>query len=133
MGLGVKGVVGNELCKSGLDPHASTCSSRTGGDQVTGLATIAAKTSIRSATAFLEGEWTSGTSGSIQVHRDMVRRRRGGRGKTEGRGRRLMRLRGKRRARWLLGSGEDRCSLILLHRNGCTHVVRNGLNAVRWN
>ena len=53
---GVEGVVGNELCISGLYPRSSTCSKRTGGDQVTGLATIAAETSIRSATAFLEGE-----------------------------------------------------------------------------
>ena len=29
---GVKGVVGNELCRSGLDPHASTCNSWRGGD-----------------------------------------------------------------------------------------------------
>ena len=62
---GVKSGVGSELCRSGLDPHASTCSSWTGGNEVTGLATIAAQTSIRSATTFLEGEWASGTSGSI--------------------------------------------------------------------
>ena len=61
----VKGGVVDELCRSGPDPHASTCSSWTGGNEVTGLATIAAETSIRFATAFLEGEWASGTSGSI--------------------------------------------------------------------
>ena len=61
----VKGGVGSELCRSGLDPHANTCISWTGGNEMTRLATIAAKTSIRSATTFLEGEWASGTSGSI--------------------------------------------------------------------
>ena len=65
---GVEGVVGNELCRSGLYPCASTCSSRTGGDQVTWLATITAETSIRSATTFLEGEWTPSTSSAIQIH-----------------------------------------------------------------
>ena len=65
------------MCRSGMYLCASTCSSRTGGDQVTWLATIAVETSIRSATAFFEGEWASGTSGNIQVHRDMVGRGRG--------------------------------------------------------
>ena len=71
---GVEGVVGNELCRFGLYPRSSTCSSRTSGDQVTGLATIAAKTSIRSKTAFLEGEWTPSTSSAIQIHGDMLGR-----------------------------------------------------------
>ena len=63
---GVEGVVGNEVCRSGLYPRSNTCSSRTGGNQVTGLATIAAEISIRSATAFLEGEWTPSTSSAIK-------------------------------------------------------------------
>ena len=73
-GWGVEGVVRNELCRSGLYPCASTCSSRTSGDQVTGLATITTETSVRSATAFLEGEWTPSTSSAIQIHGDMLGR-----------------------------------------------------------
>ena len=62
---GVERVVGEDLCRSDLHPRSSTCSSRTGSDQVTGLAAIAAETSVRSATAFVEGEWASGTSSAI--------------------------------------------------------------------
>ena len=71
---GVDGVVGEELCRSGLHPRSNTCSSKTGGDQVTGLATVAAETCVRSATAFVEGEWASGTSSAIQIHGDMLGR-----------------------------------------------------------
>ena len=56
------------MCISGLYARSNTCNGRTGGDQVTGLATITAETNIRSAMAFLEGEWTPSTSSAIQIH-----------------------------------------------------------------
>ena len=72
---GLEGVVGEDLCRSGLHPRSNTCSGRTGGDLVTGLAAVAIETSVRSAPAFVEGEWASGTSSAIHIHGDMLGRR----------------------------------------------------------
>ena len=116
---GVEGVL--DLCRSGLHPRCSPCSSRAGGDQVAWLATVAAQTSFRSATSFVEGEWASGTSSTIQVHGDML----GGRGW-------LREAWGEKG--WMFGggkggtgrelvSGEGCRSLILLDVDGCSHIV----------
>ena len=61
----VEGVLVKGLCKSGLHARSSPCSNRPGGDQVAGLAAIAAHTSFKSLTSFVEGEWASGTSSAI--------------------------------------------------------------------
>ena len=51
--LGGRRGAGDGMCRSGLHPRSNTCSSRTGGDQVTGLAAVAAETSVKFATAFV--------------------------------------------------------------------------------
>ena len=70
---GVEGVIGIGLCKSGLYPCSSTGGSKTDGNHVATLATVAVQPSLISATTLFEGEWASCTSSGIQIHRNMLR------------------------------------------------------------
>ena len=117
--------MGKCLDRSGLHARASACNNRAGSNQVAKLTTLAAQAFCSTALAFMKGKWASRTVGSIQIHGDVLGGRRGWPKETRGRGRGLSGLAGRKgKTRLLLVPREDRCSLVLLNRNGCTHVLR---------
>ena len=103
-------------------------SARTGVESVTSLPTVGADTSVETATTFLRGKGTPGTSGTIQVHGGRLRsiwdRLAGRRGSN---GERTRDEEGTRRRRWRMGTRESSSSLVLLHCDGRSQVcVKSG-------